>query len=340
MTTPTTTASPWPARCAYISAAIFTAASGLTNLTYGWQKGSDLATSLVWSGVAGAVAIVFALSWPALIRSVDAKRYGAALIAFVAHALVRRLHVTAALGCAAGGRANAAATETATTDARTKAQAAYDAAKAELDAVTGAKPATELQLLIEGAKAELAKLPAARSVAEVEASLRATQREPQRYGCAFINGSMAMSCPKLDAELARARQRERLTAKIAGWNEEIERVDQRRAEQRSAGAGRDEHGVGRVGEATDGEGGEQRRQGARSIPRGARRRRDAGAFKRSACAVGRLHDRGWWRSVACDRHGAVRARPGALQGRTLWKRRPQPPNLNSCARPRRPRRTL
>ena len=72
MPIPTTTASPWPARCAYISAAIFTAASGLTNLTYGWQKGSDLATSLVWSGVAGAVAIVFALSWPALIRSVDA----------------------------------------------------------------------------------------------------------------------------------------------------------------------------------------------------------------------------------------------------------------------------
>ena len=233
MTIPTTTASPWPVRCAYISAAIFTAASGLTNLTYGWQKGSDLATSLVWSGVAGAVAIVFALSWPALIRSVDSRRWSAALISLVALTLSGAYSVTAALGSASGGRANAAAIETATTDARTKAQAAYDAAKAELDTVTAAKPATELQLLIEGAKAELTKLPAARSVAEVEASLRATQREPQRYGCAFINGSMAMSCPKLDAELARARQRERLTAKIAGWNEEIERAEQRRAEQRS-----------------------------------------------------------------------------------------------------------
>ena len=29
------------------------------------------ATSLVWSGVAGAVAIVFALSWPALIRQCE-----------------------------------------------------------------------------------------------------------------------------------------------------------------------------------------------------------------------------------------------------------------------------
>ena len=233
MTRPTTTASPWPARCAYISAAIFTAASGLTNLTYGWQKGDTLATSLVWSGVAGAVAIVFALSWPALIRSVDARRWSAALISFVALALSGTYSVTAALGSASGGRVNAAAIETATTDARTKAQAAYDAAKAELDALTAAKPATELQALIEGAKAELAKLPAARSVAEVEASLRATQREPQRYGCAMINGSMALSCPKLDGELARARQRERLTTKIAGWSDEIERADQRRAEQRS-----------------------------------------------------------------------------------------------------------
>ena len=233
MPIPTTTASPWPARCAYISAAIFTAASGLTNLNYGWQKGDTLATSLVWAGVAGAVAIVFALSWPALIRSVDARRWSAALISFVALALSGAYSVTAALGSASGGRVNAAAVETATTDARTKAQAAYDAAKAELDALTAAKPATELQALIEGAKAELAKLPAARSVAEVEASLRATQREPQRYGCAMINGSMAMSCPKLDGELARARQRERLTTKIAGWSDEIERADQRRAEQRS-----------------------------------------------------------------------------------------------------------
>ena len=49
----------------------------------------------------------------------------------------------------------------------------------------------------------------------------------------MINGSMALSCPKLDGELARARQRERLTTKIAGWSDEIERAGQRRAEQRS-----------------------------------------------------------------------------------------------------------
>jgi hypothetical protein len=54
----------WPARAAYFSAAIFTGASGTINVTYGWQKGGDLAGSLTWAAVAAAVAIVFALSWP------------------------------------------------------------------------------------------------------------------------------------------------------------------------------------------------------------------------------------------------------------------------------------
>jgi len=128
VTIPTTAASPWPARCAYLSASIFIGASGATNVVYGWSKGDTFAASLVWAGVAGAVAIVFALSWPALIRSVDAKRWSAALIALVAMLLSGAYSVTAALGSAAGGRANAAATETATTDARTKAQVAYDTA--------------------------------------------------------------------------------------------------------------------------------------------------------------------------------------------------------------------
>ena len=78
MSTVTATASPWPARAAYFSAAIFTGASGTINVTYGWQKGSDLAGSLTWAAVAAAVAIIFALSWPALIRSLEARRWSAA----------------------------------------------------------------------------------------------------------------------------------------------------------------------------------------------------------------------------------------------------------------------
>jgi hypothetical protein len=152
VTTPTTAALPWPARAAYFSAAIFIFASGLTNFSYGWQKGTDLPSSLVWAGVAGAVAIVFALSWPALIRSVDAKRWSAALISLVALLLAGSYSVTAALGSAAGGRANAAATETATTDARTKAQAAYDTAKIEMAKLPNARPVGELEALLSSAK--------------------------------------------------------------------------------------------------------------------------------------------------------------------------------------------
>ena len=73
MSTTTVTLSAWPARAAYFSAAIFIAASRTTNVVYGWSKGDSLATSLVWAGVAGAVAIIFALAWPALIRSVDGR---------------------------------------------------------------------------------------------------------------------------------------------------------------------------------------------------------------------------------------------------------------------------
>ena len=147
MTIHRATASPWPAGTAYFSAAIFIGASGATNVTYGFSKGDSLDTSLVWAGLAGAVALVFALAWPALIRSVDAKRWSTALISLVALLLAGTYSVTAALGSASGGRANAAATETATTDARIKAQAAYDAAKAEMAKLPNARPVAELEAL-------------------------------------------------------------------------------------------------------------------------------------------------------------------------------------------------
>src|SRR5206468_12438618 len=125
-------------------AAVFIGASGATNVLFGWQKGSDLPTSLVWAGVAGAVAVIFALSWPALIRSLEAKRWSAALIALLALVLAGSYSVTAALGSAADGRANAATHEAAVADVRAKAQAAYDAAKAELATLKAARPVAEL----------------------------------------------------------------------------------------------------------------------------------------------------------------------------------------------------
>jgi hypothetical protein len=190
VTIPTTTASPWPSRAAYFSAAVFIGASGATNILFGFQKGTDLPTSLVWAGVAGAVAIIFALSWPALIRSIEAKKWSAAIMALLALVLAGSYSVTAALGSAAGGRANAATTETATTDARKKAQDAYDTAKAELATLKPARPVAELEAII--------------------------GRNPEAGGrCAFVNGSMRTVCPPhpLAPELARAKRRAELEAK-------------------------------------------------------------------------------------------------------------------------------
>jgi hypothetical protein len=150
VSTVTATASPWPARAAYFSAAIFTGASGSINVTYGWQKGSDLAGSLTWAAVAAAVAIVFALSWPALIRSLETRRWSAALVALVALVLAGSYSVAAALGSAAGGRANASTAETAITDTRRRAQDAYDAAKTELATLKSARAVAELMAMREG----------------------------------------------------------------------------------------------------------------------------------------------------------------------------------------------
>jgi hypothetical protein len=234
MTAIPSASSGWPAGLAFLASAIFASASAGTNLFYGWGKGISLCDSLVWAGVSLGVSIVFALSWPALIRSLDAKRYGAAAIAFVAMVLSGAYSVTAALGSASGGRTNAAAAETATTDARTKAQAAYDIARAELDGLAVPKPAAELQMLIDGAKAELTKLPLARPVAEIEAIIRGAARNPRGpHGCTALNGSLRMSCPRLEAEKARAVQRDRLAANVATWTTELARIEAQFADQRS-----------------------------------------------------------------------------------------------------------
>jgi hypothetical protein len=191
MAIPTTTASPWPARAAYFSASIFTAASAGTNVIYGWHKGVDTASSLVWASVALAVAVVFALSWPALMRCIEARCWSAALVSFLALVLAGAYSVTAALGSASGGRANASSIEAAAIGARVKAQAAYDGTKTELDALKPSRPVVELEALVEVAK-------------------------PQ---CRIVvtTGGRTTVCAKsaaLTAELARAKRRQELTAKL------------------------------------------------------------------------------------------------------------------------------
>src|SRR6185436_18016177 len=186
-----TTASPWPGRCAYISATIFIAASGATNIVYGWSKGDNLATSLVWAGVAGAVAAVLALSVPALVRSIEARRWSAAVMALAALLLSGTYSVTAALGSAAGGRQNAATAESATADARKRLQGAYDAAKGELDALKPSRAVGELEALVADAK------PICREIQDFKS--RRTECSPPTA---------------LVAELGRAKRRIELESKI------------------------------------------------------------------------------------------------------------------------------
>jgi hypothetical protein len=197
------------------------------------EQGTDLPTSLIWAAVSVGVSIVFASSWPAFIRSVDAKHWSRAIMVLVALLITGAYSVSAALGSAMGGRASALIEAKDVEGRKAKAQATWDAAKAELDALTTTKPATDLQTLIDNAKADLAKLPASRPIAEIEALIRGAAMNPRgSHGCTAVNGSLRMSCPKLEAEKARAAQRDRLTGNIAAWTAEIGQADQRRAEQR------------------------------------------------------------------------------------------------------------
>src|SRR5436190_23152055 len=90
----------WPARLSYMAAGLFTLASAGTNLIYGWSKGADTASSLVWAAVSLAVSAVFALSWPAILVSADQRRWSRAGMAFVALLLTGTYSVSAALGSA------------------------------------------------------------------------------------------------------------------------------------------------------------------------------------------------------------------------------------------------
>jgi hypothetical protein len=197
MTTPTPAGAIWPARLAYTAAGIFAAASAGTNLIYGWQKGAGLGGSLVWAAVSVAVSIVFSLSWPAFLRCLDSEHWSRAIMILTALLFTGGYSITAALGSAMGGRANAALAEKEAADRKAKARASWDAAKAELDALVDTKPATDTQTLINNAKADLSKLPATRPIAELEALMR--RGCPAKTG---LNGRVKAACPKYDTEVA------------------------------------------------------------------------------------------------------------------------------------------
>jgi hypothetical protein len=231
ISTPGPKSTQWPSWLAYGASAIFSLASAGTNLNFGWQKGTDIGSSLVWAAVSIAVSAVFALSWPALIRSIDAKQWTRAAMVGVALLVTGTYSISAALGSAMGGRTSAAIEEKDSTDKRAKLQTAYDTAKAELDTLATTKPTAEIQTQIESTRAELSKLAPARSVAELEA----LQRSATQRGCptgSALRGPTRTSCPRYDVELARAWERQRLTNKIAELTKDTARAEQRRSEQR------------------------------------------------------------------------------------------------------------
>jgi hypothetical protein len=155
-----------------------------------------------------------------------------ATMAGIALLLTGAYSASAALGSAMGGRTTAAIEEQDAKDRKAKAQAKWDAAKAQLDQLNSAKPGAELQSLIDNAKADLAKLPATRSIAELEAL---TKR-----GCPArvrLDGQAKAVCQKYDVELGRAWGRSRLTSRIAELTTEIGQAEQRRAQQREKAQG-------------------------------------------------------------------------------------------------------
>jgi hypothetical protein len=207
----------WPSGLAYAAALLFCLASAGTNLVYGWNKGTDLPSSLIWSAVSVAVSIVFALSWPAVIGSLERGRWSRASMALVALVLTGTYSVAAALGSASGGRTQATALELAATSARDRAQAAYDAAQAEL-----------------------AKLEPTRTVGELEALLAREVR--RRGGCGSENGTGRWLCPlsrrgsALQAELGRAKRRIELEQRVEHASDALAEVGAPRAANSDAAA--------------------------------------------------------------------------------------------------------
>ena len=205
MLTTTATGPIWPARLAYAAALIFTAASGTTNLLYGWGKGTDFGSSLVWATVSLGVSIVFSLSWPAFIRATDQTQHVRAFIILVGLLLTGTYSVSAALGSAYGGRVQASTVQTDRDAARAKADTAYKAAKAEFGT-----------------------LASARSRAELDPHIRTLKATKGANNCDTRDGPISRKvcaeADELEAEAARADRRDKLAETMKDANKALETI--------------------------------------------------------------------------------------------------------------------
>jgi hypothetical protein len=71
-------------------------------------------------------------------------------------------------------------------------------------------------------------------LAELDTLLAAARRDPRRYDCAAVNGSLGIACPKLAGERARAARRQALETQIASLAGEIASAEKRLQESRQA----------------------------------------------------------------------------------------------------------
>jgi hypothetical protein len=139
-------------KIAYSCAGIFSVAAVGTNAVYGFSRGDNPASCLIWSAVAIAVSAAFTLAWPATQRALSNKDWPAAAMCAVAAVLFGTFSVAGALGAASAGRTTAAAVETDTTAAKARAQASYSQAQEELSRLEPSRSVAELVPLAEAAK--------------------------------------------------------------------------------------------------------------------------------------------------------------------------------------------
>jgi uncharacterized membrane protein len=180
----------WAAYACYACALLFAAASAGMGALYGYARGGgDPALGAIWAAISAAASIVAALAWPAVIGSVERRNWSRASTALCALLLTGCYSVAGALGSAAGGRADATNLEQSASGARARAEAAYSAASAALS-----------------------KLPPSRTTDEVMAVVKR------------IAMSGRLPTATVEAELARAKERQRLQARMDAASAELSKV--------------------------------------------------------------------------------------------------------------------
>jgi hypothetical protein len=99
----------WQAQIAYGAAFLFTLTSASTNALYGFRKGADLPSALIWLAVSIAASVVFALGVPALLKSISARKWTQVLLVCVGLLTCGSYSIVAALGSASGCTASCGA---------------------------------------------------------------------------------------------------------------------------------------------------------------------------------------------------------------------------------------